>query len=115
MISRILPIEPVVALVHEFYGKIPMAVASGGYRKIVIQTLDSLGITEKFDAIVGCEDYERGKPAPDPFLEAARRLNVPPEKCLVFEDAPTGVESAKAAGMQYVLVPPPERRVLDVI
>jgi HAD superfamily hydrolase (TIGR01509 family) len=115
MISHILPIEPVVALVHEFYRKIPMAVASGGYRKIVIQTLDSLGITEKFDAIVGCEDYEKGKPAPDPFLEAARRLNVPPEKCLVFEDAPTGIESAKAAGMQYVLVPPPERRALDAI
>ena len=99
MISRILPIEPVVALVHQFHGKFPMAVASGGYRRIVIQTLEALGIAEKFEAIVGCEDCLRGKPSPDPFLEAARRLNVSPEKCLVFEDAPTGIESAKAAGM----------------
>jgi HAD superfamily hydrolase (TIGR01509 family) len=51
------------------------------------------------------EDVERGKPAPDPFLEAARRLGVQPEACLVFEDSPTGIDAAKAAGMQYVFVP----------
>jgi HAD superfamily hydrolase (TIGR01509 family) len=58
-----------------------------------------------FDAIVCFEDYERGKPNPDPFLVAAKRIGVTPSDCLVFEDSPTGVEAAKAAGMQYVFVP----------
>lgn len=110
-IPQILPIEPVVALVHQYHGTVPMAVASGGYRAIVLQTLEVLGIGDKFDAVVGAEDYLHGKPAPDPFLEAARRLNVAPEKCLVFEDAQTGIESAKAAGMQWVLIPQPVRNV----
>ena len=108
-IPQILPIEPVVALVNQFHGSKRMAVASGGYRAIVLQTLDALGIRDKFDAIVGAEDCRRGKPAPDPFLEAARRMDVPPEKCLVFEDAQTGIEAAKAAGMQWVFIPQPAR------
>lgn len=108
-LPQILPIEPVVELVHKYHGTLPMAVASGGYREIVIRTLEVLGIGDKFDAIVGAEDYKRGKPAPDPFLEAAHRLGVAPEKCLVFEDAQTGIEAAKAAGMQWVFVPQPKR------
>lgn len=108
-LPQILPIEPVVELVHKYHGTLPMAVASGGYREIVIRTLEVLGIGDKFDAIVGAEDYKHGKPAPDPFLEAARRLGVAPEKCLVFEDAQTGIEAAKAAGMQWVFVPQPKR------
>ena len=109
MIPEILPREPVVAIMNECYGSRPMAVASGGHRAIVTKTLDALGITHKFNVIVGAEDYVNGKPAPDPFLEAARRLGVEPSKCLVFEDTQTGVQSAKAAGMQWVLVPPPVR------
>ncbi len=109
-IPEILPIEPVVALVHELYGKKPLAVASGGHRAIVIKTLTALGIADKFETIVGAEDYKNGKPAPDPFLEAARRLGIPPERCLAFEDTQAGVTSAQAAGMQTVLVPPPHRK-----
>lgn len=109
LIPQILPIEPVVAFVHQFAGAKPLAVASGGHTRIVKKTLACLGILEKFDAIIGAEDYLRGKPAPDPFLEAARRLNVAPAKCLVFEDTNTGIEAAKAAGMRYVLVPQPKR------
>jgi HAD superfamily hydrolase (TIGR01509 family) len=105
LIPEVLPIEPVVALVRQFHGTAPMAVASGGHREIVIKTLDALGLTEFFETVVGMEDVERGKPAPDPFLEAARRLGVEPEACLVFEDSPTGIDAAKAAGMQYVFVP----------
>jgi beta-phosphoglucomutase family hydrolase len=110
MIPEILPIEPVVALVHEFYGKKPLAVASGGHRAIVIKTLNALGIADKFETIVGAEDYTNGKPAPDPFLEAARRLGVAPEKCLAFEDTQTGITSAQAAGMKTVWVPGPGKR-----
>lgn len=115
LIPEVLPIEPVVALVKQFHGTAPMAVASGGHREIVIKTLDALGLTQYFDAIVGMEDVKHGKPAPDPFLEAAKRLGVAPEACLVFEDSPTGIESAKAAGMQYVLIPSPGVASLDAV
>ncbi len=110
MIPQTLPIEPVVELVHQFHGVKPLAVASGGTRPIVNKTLNALRITDKFQAIVTVEDYKRGKPAPDPFLEAARQLGVAPQNCLVFEDTSAGIASAKAAGMQWVLVEPPRRK-----
>src|SRR5207248_3032980 len=106
---KILPMEPVVAIVNQIHGSLPLAVASGGHKAIVVKTLDALGLTQKFDVIIGAEDYLHGKPAPDPFLEAARRLGVLAKKCLVFEDTQIGVQSAKAAGMQWVLVPPKPR------
>jgi len=104
---EIAAIEPVVALARDFAGIKPMAVASGGHRRIVLNTLRALGIADLFQAIVTAEDYHRGKPAPDPFLEAALRLGVPPEACLVFEDTATGIAAATAAGMQSVLIPGP--------
>jgi HAD superfamily hydrolase (TIGR01509 family) len=107
--SEVAAIEPVVALARQYHGTKPLAVASGGLRRVVLKTLRALGIVELFDAIVTSEDYHRGKPAPDPFLEAALRLRVAPEKCLVFEDTITGVTAATAAGMQSVLVPSPHR------
>jgi beta-phosphoglucomutase family hydrolase len=109
MIPQTLPIEPVVELVHQFSGMKPLAVASGGKREIVTKILDALGILGKFQVIVTVENYRRGKPAPDPFLEAARQLGVAPEKCLVFEDTTAGIASARAANMQWVLVEPPSR------
>jgi HAD superfamily hydrolase (TIGR01509 family) len=68
-------------------------------------TLDAIGIGPLFDTVVCAEDCARGKPFPDPFLEAARRMNTPPDECLVFEDSPLGLQAAKAAGMQCVIVP----------
>ena len=103
--ETIRPIEPVVEFVNQFYGKKPLAVASGGHRDVVIRTLTALGIIDKFDAVVGAEDCKRGKPAPDPFLEAARRIGVQPSRCLAFEDTKTGITAATAAGMKTVLVP----------
>jgi beta-phosphoglucomutase family hydrolase len=108
-IEQIVPIEPVVEIVKQVHGKLPIAVASGGHRRIVTRTLTCLGIVDKFDVIICAEDYRNGKPHPDPFLAAAERLGVIPEKCLVFEDTNTGIEAARAAGMQWVLVPPPVR------
>jgi len=108
-IEQIRPIGPVVDIVNRVYGKLPIAVASGGHRRIVTRTLTCLGILEKFNVIICAEDYRQGKPHPDPFLTAAERLGVAPERCLVFEDTNAGVESARAAGMQWVLVPPPPR------
>lgn len=109
LIPQVLPIEPVVRLVKQFHGMAPMAVASGGYREIVIATLRALDLEHYFDAIVGAEDVPRGKPHPDPFLEAARRLGVEPSQCLVFEDSPLGIEAAQRAGMLAVLVPSPRQ------
>jgi HAD superfamily hydrolase (TIGR01509 family) len=109
MSSEIAAIEPVVSIAKQFAGRKPMAVASGGHRRVVLTTLRALGIVELFDTIVTAEDYLRGKPSPDPFLEAALRLRIDPSQCLVFEDTATGAAAAAAAGMQCVLVPPPFR------
>ena len=104
LIHEVKPIESVLQVARRLHGSKPLAVASGGFRKQIALTLDALGIGALFDAVVCAEDYLRGKPFPDPFLEAARRLHVPPADCLVFEDSPLGIEAARAAGMQYVLV-----------
>jgi HAD superfamily hydrolase (TIGR01509 family) len=110
LIPEVLPLEEVVAVAKEMHGQAPLAVASGGHRELVVATLDVLGISSLFDTVVCAEDYERGKPHPDPFLLAAKRLGVAPETCVVFEDSPTGIEAAKAAGMSWVFVPGPLER-----
>jgi HAD superfamily hydrolase (TIGR01509 family) len=107
-LKEVRPIDEVVEIAKQAYGKVPMAVATGGLRKYVEITLDTLGIRHLFATLVCVEDYARAKPFPDPFLEAARRLNLEPQQCLVFEDSPLGIEAAQAAGMQYVVVPRPE-------
>ncbi len=104
-VHAVQPILPVLEIAKRMHGVKPLAIASGGHHELVDATLNALGIFAMFDAVVCAEDYVRGKPFPDPFLEAARRIGVAPEDCLVFEDSPTGVEAAKAAGMQYVYVP----------
>ena len=104
LLPEVLAIEPVVAFAKKMHGKKPLAVASGGGRKAVTATLESLGLIQLFDAIVTSEDYVNGKPSPDPYLEAAKRLGVAPVGCLVFEDTEIGRQSAHAAGMECVLV-----------
>jgi beta-phosphoglucomutase-like phosphatase (HAD superfamily) len=109
MIPGVEPMTAVVEFARSRRGVVPMAVASGGHRALVIATLEALGISEWFDAVVCAEDYERGKPHPDPFLLAAARLGVAAGECVVFEDSNTGIEAAKAAGMDWVLVSAPRR------
>ena len=106
-IPRILPIEPVVRFVHDYHGRIPLAVVSGGLRSLVTRTLEALELLDRFEVIITAEDVRRGKPDPEPFLMAAERLGVRSARCLVFEDSPTGIEAARAAGMAFVHVPPP--------
>ncbi|HUQ73010.1 MAG TPA: beta-phosphoglucomutase family hydrolase [Planctomycetaceae bacterium] len=101
-LAAIRPIAPVVEVARRHKNKLPMAVASGGLRRIVDATLNQLGIADWFQTIVTCEDVTRHKPEPDIYLEAARRLNVVPSMCLAFEDTDPGVQSAYAAGMQVV-------------
>lgn len=101
-----LPIESVVAVAAAYRGKLPIAVASGGYRDTITRTLDRLGIRDWFDAMVTAEDTPRHKPEPDVFLEAAKRLKVDPAKCVVFEDTDIGLEAARRAGMPGIDVRP---------
>ena len=96
------PLELVVAVAAEHRGRLPMAVASGGYRETITRTLDQLGIRDWFAAVVTAEDTPRHKPEPDVFLEAARRLGVSAAACVVFEDTDIGLEAARRAGMASV-------------
>ncbi len=75
LIAQVEPVDIVVGIAHEHYGTTPLAVASGGTRKIITQVLEHLGIVELFNAIVTSEDVTRQKPAPDIFLEAARLIS----------------------------------------
>lgn len=96
--------EPVAAFARRISQTHPVAVASGGVWDTVTRTLEAIGLREVFNVIVTQDQVRNSKPAPDLFLEAARRLNVRPEKCLVFEDGQLGMQAAAAAGMQAVLV-----------
>jgi len=107
LIPEVAPMEEVVGFARSLRGKSPLAVASGGHRALVVATLRALEIEDWFDAVVCAEDYDRGKPHPDPFLLAAKLLGVPPGDCVVFEDSPTGIEAAKSAGMAWVFVTSP--------
>lgn len=81
----------------------PIAVASGGQRAIVEATLTAAQLRHLFQVIVTVEDVAgKGKPAPDLFLEAARRLGVAPRHCTVYEDSDEGIEAARRAGMRAI-------------
>jgi len=100
------PVEPVLAIAKEYKGRFPLAVATGGVLPVVKTALKALKLEDFFDAIVTSEDVTHGKPAPDTFLEAARRLKVQPQHCMVFEDSDMGLEAASRAGMAAVDVRP---------
>jgi len=101
-LDRILPIDPVVDVVHRSRGRVPMAVVTGGYQDVCRRILARVGIADCFDTIVASEDTTRHKPDPDPFLEAARRLGARPERCVVWEDSGLGIEAARRAGMHWI-------------
>lgn len=81
---------------------IVLAVATSAPIENIVFTLDGLDIRRYFDAVVGAADVKRGKPEPDVFLKAAEACGTAPENCVVFEDAPLGVEAARRAGMPAV-------------
>ena len=89
----------VVDVVFQYHGVLPMAVASGGTRENVHRQLEAIRIDRFFKIVLCADDDIPPKPAPDIFLEAARRLGVAPEFCQVFEDGDLGLEAARAAGM----------------
>jgi beta-phosphoglucomutase len=83
---------------------VKLAVATSAPPANIVFTLDELDLRRHFDAVVGAADVARGKPHPDVFLKAAEKLGVAPADCIVFEDAPMGVEAARRAGMKTVVI-----------
>ena len=106
LIPQIQEIAVVTKIARESYGILPMAVASGGTRRVVTETLQHLGISQLFQAVVVSEDVVNQKPAPDIYLEAARRLGVEPRFCRAYEDTDLGLQAIRAAGMEAVDVRP---------
>ena len=100
-------IEPVAAVARRVAGSHPVAIVTGGTPEIAVPALRAGGFNGLFKLVVTPLDVPpgRGKPAPDMFLLAAERMGVPPESCLVFEDAEPGIAGAMAAGMRVVRVP----------
>jgi beta-phosphoglucomutase-like phosphatase (HAD superfamily) len=100
--ARVEPIHAVVEIAKANHGKIPMAVASGGTQKIIAMVLDHLKIRHLFDAVVTSEMVKHQKPAPDIFMEAARRIGVDPKLCRAYEDTDLGLTAIRAAGMEAI-------------
>lgn len=100
--ERDIRIEPSVDLLRKLGRHLPLAIVSGSTRGRILETVQDLDIDDVVDIVLGCEDVDEGKPSPKGFLQAASRLGVVPEACLVFEDSAAGVKAAKAAGMACV-------------
>lgn len=94
----------------------PLGLASSSNREIIDLVLGLAGLAQTFSATVSSEEVKRGKPAPDVYLEAARRLGVDPSQCVAVEDSSNGLRSADAAGMTVIAVPnahyPPDDEAL---
>lgn len=98
-------IDGAVAAVERLVADFRLAVASSANRPLIEAVLESAGLEHLFEITVSSEEVERGKPAPDVYLEAARRLGAPPVRCAAVEDSGSGLRAARAAGMRVVAIP----------
>jgi HAD superfamily hydrolase (TIGR01509 family) len=111
LLPKLTAVPEVLEEIESAHGRIPFAVVSGSTRESVIKSLDAMRLLDKFDVMVCAGEYSKAKPDPEPFLTAAKKLGVAPERCLVFEDTDMGIQAAKAAGMAWVrILQPWERR-----
>ncbi len=109
------PIQPAIDFLRSVSNTYKQAVASSDYRSFIKQDLQRIGIFDLFQVVVsGAEDVANSKPAPDVYIEAAKRLGVNPSNCLAIEDTPQGIESAKKAGMRCVSHRMPHNHYLDL-
>lgn len=93
------PVEPVAEIVKKYFGKLPMAVGSGGHREAVDKTLEVIGMKRYFDIVITASDVKQYKPHPETFLKCAELMNLHPQFIEVFEDGDLGIEAGIAAGM----------------
>jgi len=105
--ERLPLIEGAREAVERLAARWPLGLASSSNRPLIDAVLELAGLRDHFRATVSSEEVPRGKPAPDVYLEAARRLGVDSERCVAIEDSHSGIRSAKAAGMLVVAVPNP--------
>jgi beta-phosphoglucomutase family hydrolase len=96
------PVEPVIAVIRKNFGKLPMAVGTGGYKRLAWKTIDILGLRQYFNILVTSEDIINHKPHPETFLKCAELMGVEPRFCQVFEDGRLGIQAALAGGMMAV-------------
>jgi len=101
-IGEVRAIEPVVRIVLDNYGKIPMSIGTGGRKRFAWLTLKAIGLEKYFDILVSADDVNVHKPAPDTFLKCAELMGISPEYCLVYEDGDAGIRAASAACMRHV-------------
>lgn len=105
-VQRELPLLPgAVRAVNALAAAFTLGLASSANREVIDAVLDGAGITGRFAATVSSEEVERGKPAPDVYLEAARRIGVDPTACAAVEDSSNGLRAAHAAGMRVIATP----------
>jgi HAD superfamily hydrolase (TIGR01509 family) len=93
------------AILDAFRGRLKLAIATGAQQEFLDLALDRLDIRERFDVLQTADGLERGKPDPEIYLIACRRLDLPPANCVVLEDARNGVLAGKAAGCPVIAVP----------
>jgi beta-phosphoglucomutase-like phosphatase (HAD superfamily) len=93
------PIEQVAEIVRNYFGKLPMAIGTGGHREAVESTLEITGMRKYFEIIITANDVEHFKPHPETFLKCAELMKIIPEYTEVFEDGDLGIEAALRAGM----------------
>jgi HAD superfamily hydrolase (TIGR01509 family) len=105
--ARLPLIDGAVDAVHRLAARWPLGLASSSNRALIDAALDTAGLSSSFAATVSSEEVARGTPAPDVYLEAARRLGVLPTRCAAVEDSHGGIRSAKAAGMRVIAIPNP--------
>ena len=102
LLKNVQPVYPIKAIADFHHGLIPMAVATGSLNWVAEKILKSLGIRDWFGAVVGADDVQSPKPAPDTYLRAAQLLDVDPKRCHAFEDTELGIQSARNAGMEVI-------------
>jgi len=98
-------IDGAVAAVRLLAAEFPLGVASSSNRPLIEAVLERAGIADLFAAVVSSEEVARGKPAPDVYLEAVKRLGVEPVRCAAIEDSSNGIRAAHAAGMRVLVLP----------
>lgn len=102
LLEDVQPVLPVKAIAEFHREHIPMAVATGSLHWVAEKILKALEIRDWFDAVVGADDVQNPKPAPDTFLKAAELIGVDPKRCHAFEDTKLGIDSARNAGMEVI-------------
>ena len=106
LIDKVHPIPIVADLAKSYYGKLPMALGTGGGREVATRIMQAIGMENLFEVMITADDVMFPKPHPETFLKGAEFLKIAPEHCLVFEDGQPGIDAAIAGGMPFVDVRP---------